>query len=196
MKDEQWNRIIASKASHQLCNIFASGEAVADDLCWRGVGEKHPDLLTLMMAQGMPRQRIELFNESLTPAAAAPARKLRNAEFGELVTARMESSRMTYDTAFKAVSRERPELIGVDAKSRASFTNKAPANPVAGPATNALLGLPASASQEVFDVAFKTNRRKFVPVLHGDVFNALIEWKMSKSAINYEMALVEQAAKY
>ena len=159
---------------------------------WNHIAAEKPDLHTLMLAQGLTVQKIKIFNESLARKGAAPARNVANREFAELVNELMDGSRhLSYDQAFNRVARERPELIGAAPKGN-EFTNDADMaaiNPVAGPGNNALLLLPANASQKVFDAAFLANGKKFSPIKHGDIFNALVNQRAAETGHSYETSL-------
>lgn len=174
----------------QCVNERASRPGVRFDQAWREIGAEKPDLGVVMAAQGMTRQKIDLFNESLERRASAPARKLANERVAELVNEAMENSpSLSYDQAFNKVKREQPQLLGAGPTRQAIFTNEQSANPVAGPSNNALLMLPASAKQDVFDAAFSANGKKLYPVKHGDIFNGLVELKTTQSNLSYEAAL-------
>lgn len=174
----------------QFVNERARCPGIRFDQAWREIGAEKPDLSVVMAAQGMTRQKIELFNESLERRASAPARKLATERFAERVNEAMKNSpSLSYDQAFNKVKREQPQLLGAGPTRQATFTNETPANPVAGPSNNALLLLPAGAKQDVFDAGFHANGKKFYPVKHGDIFNALVELKTTQSSLSYEAAL-------
>lgn len=178
----------ASQLIVQFVNERLKRPGVLYHQAWREVTEENRDLGILMAAQGMTGEKIREFNESLARKSAAPARKVANEKFTELVNALMEGSRhFSYDQAFNRVARERPELIGVGPKEN-EFTNDL-GNPVAGPQNNSLLMLPANASQKMFDAAFVANGKKFMPVKHGDIFNAMINGRVSETGHSYEAAL-------
>lgn len=182
----------ASQLFVQFVNERFNRPGVSFDQAWREIDAEKRDLGILVAAQGMTGQKIKLFNESLARKGAAPARNVANREFAELVNELMDGSRhLSYDQAFNRVARERPELIGAAPKGN-EFTNDADMaaiNPVAGPGNNALLLLPANASQKVFDAAFLANGKKFSPIKHGDIFNALVNQRAAETGHSYETSL-------
>ena len=165
-----------------------------------------------MMAQGLTVQKNRLFNESLARKGAAPARKVANERFAELLNEAADRHPLfSYDQIFNRVARENPELLGTTPKGN-EFTNDAApsaASPVAGPQNNALLMLPATTNQRVFDACFRANGNKFAPLKHGDVFNATVNERAAETGQPYATALawckttyaqlwrmVEEAAKF
>lgn len=175
----------------QFINEIAASERIAFSDAWRLGAQRKPALHSIMLAVGANAQAVQMCNEREARRAGAADRVEKRADFLHRVHAYMDEFKVSYDRAYSTCQTRYPEIFRATFANVASPTNPLPDEPTLNPTLNpnGVFSLPSDTPDEVYQVAYRANGSKLLPVHFGKVVDGLVEFFQDRDKLSHDAAI-------